>query len=274
MNSFISIKLPATLRIVYDSQKSAAENFVISYFFTANSTENYLSCKDKFFTSGSSDKSFLCPAGCEKLGKFPVIGGKYSQYSEKSSVCRSAIHSGAISGPNGGRGLISPQRSPLDIRETFFGISSNAIRSRDGPGGQAFQVTPIENFGCPSLPLEFEESKISASSYLEKFAEPVLPGIAPVETVLNWHAKNAVSKSATPWAPSLSDKKPWIQLDFGKLLKISKIETSGSTIFSFDFKPESFTVFIRNGSNEDWLPVTDGFSSKAKIFEASGQPSR
>ena len=135
-------------------------------------------------------------------------------------------------------------------------------------------MTPLVNSGCPALPLEFDESQSSSSSYLEKFVEPVEPGVEPVETVLNWHAKNAVSKSATPWAPSLADKKPWIQLDFGKLLRLSKIETSGSTIFSFDFKPESFTVYVRNSSNEVWLPVTNGPNGKPKNFEATGHPSR
>ena len=216
-----------------------------------------------------------CPANCSGT-PVPVIGGQNAQYGEESSICKSAIHSGVILDQIGGLVLIEPQRYPLNIRASFLPLMSNSISSENAPAGSGFLIKnsiksdPI----CISKPIEGETLKVTASSVLEKFVEPHIPGVEPVETILNWVASHALSKSASPWAPSLADKEPWLQIDFESVYSIDKIETAGSTIFPFDFKPKKFILKMRNSSGDDWEIFKGPLSDIPRVFNASGQPSR
>lgn len=275
----MTLELPATIKLRWGRNTSAEarERLIISYFFVTDPLADviYLSCGHLFETFQNSIGRWLqCPADCIDIDHVPVIGGQYEQYGEKSSICRSAIHSGAITNGLGGVIRIEPQRSPLDLRESFSSIMSNSISSLDGPGGAAFQIRSQSTKLCAALPLAIGDEQVTSSSFLHKYIEPHVDGVEPVETMLNWVASHAVSKSASPWAPALDDVDPWIQIDFQSLFNIEKIETAGSTISPFDFKPNQFTVKIRNHSHDAWVQINLPQSDEPKIFDATGQPSR
>ena len=73
------------------------------YITQTDDQSKFLSCDVTFGQIRRSDQSknvewYNCPAGCTTLNQFEVIGKENGFYSIHSSICRSAIHKGIISG--------------------------------------------------------------------------------------------------------------------------------------------------------------------------------
>ncbi|XP_026169662.1 cysteine-rich secretory protein LCCL domain-containing 1b [Mastacembelus armatus] len=81
-----------------------------------------------------------CPRNCLRDGQIRVIGTKY--YSDKSSICRAAIHAGVIQNESGGYLDVMP----MDKRRQYTGSYQNGITSESllsPTGGKAFRVFAV-----------------------------------------------------------------------------------------------------------------------------------
>lgn len=82
----------------------------------------------------------FCPRYCQHESQARVIGTKY--YSDKSSICRAAIHAGVIQDDSGGYLDVMP----IDRRAQYSGSYQNAITSeslQNPTGGKAFRVFAV-----------------------------------------------------------------------------------------------------------------------------------
>ncbi|KAG8013866.1 Cysteine-rich secretory protein LCCL domain-containing 1 [Nibea albiflora] len=81
-----------------------------------------------------------CPRNCVHDSRARVIGTKY--YSDKSSICRAAIHAGVIQNESGGYLDVMP----VDKRNHYSGSYQNGITSEsllNPTGGKAFRVFAV-----------------------------------------------------------------------------------------------------------------------------------
>ncbi|XP_042353204.1 cysteine-rich secretory protein LCCL domain-containing 1b [Plectropomus leopardus] len=81
-----------------------------------------------------------CPRNCLRDSRARVIGTKY--YSDKSSICRAAIHAGVIQTESGGYLDVMP----VDRRRQYSGSNQNGITSEslvNPTGGKAFRVFAV-----------------------------------------------------------------------------------------------------------------------------------
>ncbi|KAA8586691.1 hypothetical protein FQN60_016379 [Etheostoma spectabile] len=81
-----------------------------------------------------------CPRNCLRDSQARVIGTKY--YSDKSSICRAAIHAGVIQNESGGYLDVMP----VDKRQQYSGSYQNGITSAsllNPTGGKAFRVFAV-----------------------------------------------------------------------------------------------------------------------------------
>ncbi|CAI5642195.1 cysteine-rich secretory protein LCCL domain-containing 1-like [Oreochromis aureus] len=81
-----------------------------------------------------------CPRNCLRDSQARVIGTKY--YSDKSSICRAAIHAGVIKNESGGYLDVMP----VDKKRHYSGSYQNGITSESLPnptGGKAFRVFAV-----------------------------------------------------------------------------------------------------------------------------------
>ncbi|XP_054623852.1 cysteine-rich secretory protein LCCL domain-containing 1-like isoform X1 [Dunckerocampus dactyliophorus] len=81
-----------------------------------------------------------CPRNCLRVSQGRVIGSKY--YSDKSSICRAAIHAGVIQNEPGGYLDVMP----VDRRRQYSGSHQNGITSEsllNPTGGKAFRVFAV-----------------------------------------------------------------------------------------------------------------------------------
>eukprot|EP00064_Thunnus_orientalis_P002459 superscaffoldBa00000181_g2466 len=81
-----------------------------------------------------------CPRNCMRDSRAKVIGTKY--YSDKSSICRAAIHAGVIQNESGGYLDVMP----VDKRRQYSGSYQNGITSEsllNPTGGKAFRVFAV-----------------------------------------------------------------------------------------------------------------------------------
>ncbi|XP_056246436.1 cysteine-rich secretory protein LCCL domain-containing 1-like [Seriola aureovittata] len=81
-----------------------------------------------------------CPRNCLRDGRARVIGTKF--YSDKSSICRAAIHAGVIQNESGGYLDVMP----VDKRRQYSGSYQNGITSEslvNPTGGKAFRVFAV-----------------------------------------------------------------------------------------------------------------------------------
>ncbi|KAG7227428.1 hypothetical protein INR49_000434, partial [Caranx melampygus] len=81
-----------------------------------------------------------CPRNCWRDSQARVIGTKF--YSDKSSICRAAIHAGVIQNESGGYLDVMP----IDKRRQYSGSYQNGITSEslvNPTGGKAFRVFAV-----------------------------------------------------------------------------------------------------------------------------------
>ncbi|XP_037642409.1 cysteine-rich secretory protein LCCL domain-containing 1-like [Sebastes umbrosus] len=81
-----------------------------------------------------------CPRNCLRDSRARVIGTKY--YSDKSSICRAAVHAGVIQNESGGYLDVMP----VDKRKQYSGSYQNGITSESlmsPTGGKAFRVFAV-----------------------------------------------------------------------------------------------------------------------------------
>uniref|UniRef100_A0A3P9MXF4 Cysteine-rich secretory protein LCCL domain containing 1b n=1 Tax=Poecilia reticulata TaxID=8081 RepID=A0A3P9MXF4_POERE len=81
-----------------------------------------------------------CPKNCLHDSRARVIGTKY--YTDKSSICRAAIHAGVIRSESGGYLDVMP----VDTRRQYSGSYQNGINSEsllNPTGGKAFRVFAV-----------------------------------------------------------------------------------------------------------------------------------
>uniref|UniRef100_A0A8C6W0V3 Cysteine-rich secretory protein LCCL domain containing 1b n=1 Tax=Nothobranchius furzeri TaxID=105023 RepID=A0A8C6W0V3_NOTFU len=81
-----------------------------------------------------------CPRSCLHDGQARVFGTNY--YSDKSSICKAAIHAGVIQNESGGYLDVMP----VDKRQQYSGSHQNGVSSESIPnptGGKAFKVFAV-----------------------------------------------------------------------------------------------------------------------------------
>ncbi|KAJ8012055.1 hypothetical protein DPEC_G00064710 [Dallia pectoralis] len=81
-----------------------------------------------------------CPRNCLRETRARVIGSEY--YSDKSSICRAAVHAGVIQNHSGG--YLDVQ--PVDKRRQYSGSYQNGISSeslQNPSDGKAFRVFAV-----------------------------------------------------------------------------------------------------------------------------------
>lgn len=82
----------------------------------------------------------FCPANCKNEPSYwaPVVGNSF--YTERSSICRAAIHAGVIQAGGGYVDVL-----PLDKKKSYVGVLKNGIQSesKSNPEGGSFRVFAV-----------------------------------------------------------------------------------------------------------------------------------
>ncbi|XP_041109046.1 discoidin, CUB and LCCL domain-containing protein 1-like isoform X1 [Polyodon spathula] len=229
----------------------SGRGFLLSY--ATSNHKDLLTCLDKASHFPESKYSKYCPAGCKAIAG-DVSGDNSEGYRHTSVLCKAAIHAGVILDELGGQISVIQDKG----LGRYEGIKANGIQTKEGSLSDKRIVFSTND--C-SKPLILDSGAITATSAWQQTNEN--------GQVTEWSAENGrLDVQGSAWAADHNNTHQWMLIDLGEKKNITGIITSGSTLPSFNFYVQSYTI-KHSKDGQKWRMYRQAGGTEEKIFEGN-----
>uniref|UniRef100_A0A3B5RF31 Discoidin, CUB and LCCL domain containing 2 n=1 Tax=Xiphophorus maculatus TaxID=8083 RepID=A0A3B5RF31_XIPMA len=226
--------------------------FYLSYSTTEHS--DLITCLDKGSDFPEAEFSKYCPAGCLTSTE-KISGTTPNGYRESSPLCVAAIHAGAVSNAAGGKiTVVSSTGIPHYEATLANNVTSTVLLLCYGRLSGCSGTLGLESGGVV-------DSQLSVSSVWDW-------NTTAGEHVVWGKSGARLKKPGLPWAPSLSDRQQWLQVDFRREKRITAIVTTGSDRSEYQYFVKAYRVLFSKDGKE-WHFHRETNSSQDKIFQGN-----
>ncbi|XP_023192385.1 discoidin, CUB and LCCL domain-containing protein 2 [Xiphophorus maculatus] len=178
---------------------------------------------------------------------------------QSSPLCVAAIHAGAVSNAAGGKITVVSSTGIPHYEATLANNVTSTV------GILSKNLFTFKTDGCSgTLGLEsggVVDSQLSVSSVWDW-------NTTAGEHVVWGKSGARLKKPGLPWAPSLSDRQQWLQVDFRREKRITAIVTTGSDRSEYQYFVKAYRVLFSKDGKE-WHFHRETNSSQDKIFQGN-----
>ncbi|CAN2390042.1 CUB and LCCL [Pristimantis euphronides] len=228
----------------------------LAAFSTANKTD-LITCLEKASWFSAPEYRKFCPAGC--LTPFGEISGTIPVgYRDSSLLCMAGIHAGVVSNALGG---------PISVVVSngiagYTAAQANNVTSKQG--SLSSTLFTFKTSGCYGflgmINGAIPDSQITASSVWEETEHG---------QVHVWNPERArLRKQGPAWAAAFNNEHQWLQIDLNKLMKVTGVITTGSTMSAYNYYVTTYRIEFSDDGLK-WTAYKEPNAEGDKVFQAN-----